>query len=58
MRLLELNPFHEAVGIQKLSGRKNLYRLRLTIHARLVMEIIISPKTVTPVDIDTRENIY
>lgn len=58
MRLLQVNPFVDALEIKKMAGYENLYRLRITLRARMVMEIIISDKTVTPVDIDTRENIY
>ena len=58
MLLLSANPFADVLEIKKLSGYKNIYRLRLTLRARIVMEILISDKTVTPIDIDTRENIY
>jgi mRNA-degrading endonuclease RelE of RelBE toxin-antitoxin system len=58
MRLLQVNPFVDALEIKKMAGHKNLYRLRITLRARMVMEIIIADKIVTPVDIDTRENIF
>ena len=58
MMLLRIDPFVEAIEIKKMSGHKNLYRLRLTLRARVVMEILISDKIITPIDIDTRENIY
>ncbi len=58
MLLLEADPFNKALNIKKLSGRKNIYRLRLTIHARVVIEILISDKIVTPIDINTRASIY
>jgi hypothetical protein len=58
MLLLRADPFNDALNIKKMSGQKNIYRLRLTIRARVVMEIIISAKTITPVDINTRANIY
>jgi mRNA-degrading endonuclease RelE of RelBE toxin-antitoxin system len=56
--LLQVDPFNDVLNIAKMSGKKNIYRLRLTIHARMVMEIIISDKTITPIDINTRANIY
>ena len=58
MRLLQVDPFNDTLQIKKMSGRQDMYRLRLTIHARLVMEILITDKDITPIDIDMRENIY
>lgn len=58
MLLLEADPFNQALNIRKLAGQKNIYRLRLTIHARVVIEVLVSGKTVTPIDINTRASIY
>ena len=58
MLLLEADPFNKVLDIKKMSGRKNIYRLRLTIHARVVIEVLVSDKTITPIDINTRASIY
>jgi mRNA-degrading endonuclease RelE of RelBE toxin-antitoxin system len=58
MLLLKADPFNDALNLKKMSGLRNVYRLRLTIRARVIMEIIISAKTITPIDINTRANIY
>ena len=50
--------YNEVLNIKKLKGFQNLYSVRLTIHARIVIEIMISEKTLTPVDIATRAEIY
>jgi len=58
LRLLQLDPFNKVLDCKKLKGFKNLYRLRLTIHARIVLEIIIRENKIIPISVDTREGIY
>ncbi len=58
IQLLRIDPFNQALGIKKMSGFQDLYRIHLTIHARVVLEILIRDKVITPIDIDTRANIY
>ncbi len=56
--ILRADPFNRALDIKKMSGFKDLYRMRLTIHARVVLEMLVREKVITPIDIDTRANIY
>ncbi len=58
VQLLQKDPFHEVLACRKMKGVSNLYRIRLTLHARIVLEIIIKERKIIPVSIDTRENIY
>ncbi len=58
IEILRADPFNQALSIRKMSGFKDIYRMRLTINARVVMEILIREKVITPIDIDTRANIY
>jgi toxin HigB-1 len=56
--LLKRDPFHEVLECKKMKGYPNLYRIKLTMHARIVIEIIIKDRKIIPVSIDTREKIY
>jgi len=58
LQLLQRDPFHEVLDCKKLKGFSNLSRIRLTIHARIVIELMIKEKKIIPVSIDTREGIY
>lgn len=58
VQLLKRDPFHEVLECKKMKGYPNLYRITLTMHARIVIEIIIKERKIIPIIIDTRENIY
>jgi mRNA-degrading endonuclease RelE of RelBE toxin-antitoxin system len=58
VRLLQNDPFHEVLACKKMKGFSNLYRIRLTLHDRIILKILIKEKKIIPVSIDTRENIY
>ena len=41
-----------------MKGHSELYRIRLTANARIVIEILFKKNQIIPVDINTRERIY
>lgn len=59
LELLELNPFHPALQLQKLSGKLDeLHSISINISYRITMEFIISEKTIIPVRIGTHDEVY
>jgi mRNA-degrading endonuclease RelE of RelBE toxin-antitoxin system len=58
VQLLKIDPFHEVLECKKMKGYPRLYRIKVTMHARIVIEIIIKERKIIPINIDTRQNIY
>lgn len=59
LKLLELNPFHNSLRLHAIKGKiENLYSVSINIRYRLLIILIISEKTIIPVNIGSHEQVY
>ncbi len=57
-RLLAADPFNSTLDPKKMNGHENRYRIKLSHHSRIVLEIIVSEHRIISISIGTREDIY
>jgi mRNA-degrading endonuclease YafQ of YafQ-DinJ toxin-antitoxin module len=59
LQLLELNPFHPSLRLQRLQGSLNeLHSVSINISYRVTLELLISEKEIVPVNVGTRDEVY
>ena len=59
LQLLELNPFHPALRLHKLKGRRRgLHSVSINLSYRITLEFLIEGRTIIPVDIGSHDELY
>ena len=59
LQLLELNPFHPALRLHKLTGRlKDLNSVSINVSYRLTIELKIEDETIIPINVGTHQEVY
>lgn len=59
LELLESNPFHPSLKLNKLKGRlKKLHSVSINLAYRIVIEFIIKDDLIIPVDIGSHDEVY
>jgi len=57
--LLELDPHHPSLGIHPLKGKlQSLHSVSINFTCRVTIELIVTEKTIIPVNIRTHEEVY
>nr|MBC8473407.1 plasmid stabilization protein [Candidatus Omnitrophota bacterium] len=56
---LELNPFHPSLKLHGLSGKLNeIFAVSINVSFRITLELLISEKEITPIDIGIHDDVY
>jgi len=59
LQLLELNPFHPALRLHKLTGRlQDLHSVSINLSYRITIELIIENDEIIPINIGTHQEVY
>jgi mRNA-degrading endonuclease YafQ of YafQ-DinJ toxin-antitoxin module len=59
LKLLELDPYHPSLGLHPLKGKlQSLHSVSINFTYRVTIELIVTEKTIIPVNIGTHEEAY
>jgi len=59
LQLLELNPFHPALRLHKLTGRlQDLHSVSINISYRITIELMIEDEEIIPINVGTHQEVY
>ncbi len=59
LKLLELNPFHPSLRLQKLKGKlEKLYSVSINISYRICIDFVIDEDKIIPIDIGKHDDVY
>jgi mRNA-degrading endonuclease YafQ of YafQ-DinJ toxin-antitoxin module len=59
LQILELNPFHPALRLHKLSGRlQDVYSVSINLSYRITIELSIENEQVIPINVGTHQEVY
>lgn len=59
LKLLELNPLHLSPKLHGLSGKLNeIFAVSINVSFRITLELLISEKEITPIDIGIHDDVY
>ncbi len=59
LKLLELNPYHPSLRIHELKGKlKGLSSVSINISYRITLELLISEKDITLIDVGPHDRVY
>jgi len=59
LELLEINPFHQSLGLHKLKGKlKKFYSVSINISYRISLDFIINEDKIILIDIGSHDYVY
>ena len=59
LQLLEANPFHSGLRLHPLSGRlEGLHSVSINLSYRITLELLISEKEITPINVGDHDAVY
>jgi mRNA-degrading endonuclease YafQ of YafQ-DinJ toxin-antitoxin module len=59
LQILELNPFHPALRLHKLSGRlQDVYSVSINLSYRITIELMIENEQIIPINVGTHQEVY
>ncbi len=59
LQVLELNPFHPALRLHKLSGRlQYVYSVSINLSYRITIELMIEDEQIIPINVGTHQEVY
>jgi len=59
LQVLELNPFHPALRLHKLSGRlQDVYSVSINLSYRITIELMIEDEQIIPINVGTHQEVY
>lgn len=57
--LLELNPYHPSLRLHKLKGKlSELHSVSINISYRITITLLVTEKTIIPIDVGTHDEVY
>jgi len=59
LQLLELNPFHPALRLHKLTGRlQELHSVSINLSYRITIELLIEDDEIIPINVGIHQDVY
>lgn len=59
LALLEANPHHPSLRLHSLQGRhRGLHSVSINLSYRITLELLITDKTVTPINVGNHDDVY
>ena len=59
LQLLELNPFHPALRLHKLTGRlQDVHSVSINLSYRITIELVIEDNQIIPINVGTHQEVY